>query len=88
MLMKAPSTLDCDDVVKALVLLFDFQHFKEKDLSDHLRKGSMQVIVTTRSDGRVCVNLHHDVGGGPRHKVLERSKTLSALEKCLHVCQP
>lgn len=77
MIVKAPGTLDSSDVVKALVLLFDFEHLKEKKgFSTHLRRGSIHAVVTTRKDGFICVNLHEDVGRGPRHKVLKGNRVL------------
>jgi len=93
MIVEAPKSLNWQDVANILAVIFDFKYSDEGQLpylldasifsGVHLSKGRIHTIVTVRSDGIVCVNIHEDLGKGPHHKVLKHSGKLNELAKDL-----
>ena len=93
MIVEAPKSLGWRDVVKVLATIFDFEFSREEPyvpLFDsipgskvHMRKGRVHAVVLLRSDGVACVDLHEDVGKGPGHKVLRRTRRLNTLSRQL-----
>ena len=76
MIVKAPSTLEWDDIVTVLTLIFDFKDVGAlgMDWEICLRKGNIHAVVERGMNANMEGRLHKDLVRGPHHKVLRESK--------------